>query len=175
MSDQFLGEIRIFGGNFAPLGWAECNGQLLSLSQNTALFSLLGTAYGGDGKSTFGLPNMQGCAPMQPGQGPGLTQRELGETGGEQYVTLLQSQMPSHTHAALPGTSAGEASPSNAYWGATLKGHSTPMYAASATRTNVQMNGQALVPAGGGLPHNNLPPYLGLIFIIALSGIFPPR
>src|SRR5246500_2564083 len=99
MSDQFLGEIRQFGFNFAPKGWAMCNGQLLPLSQNTALFSLLGTTYGGDGKSTFALPNLQGDVPMHPGQGPGLSLHDLGETGGTETVTLLQSEMPAHTHA----------------------------------------------------------------------------
>src|SRR5579862_2770793 len=99
MSNPFVAEIRIFAGNFAPTGWALCNGQLMPISQNTALFSLLGTTYGGDGKSNFGLPNMQGSAPMQAGQGPGLSLRDLGETGGEQTVTLLQSEMPSHTHS----------------------------------------------------------------------------
>src|SRR6185437_2002234 len=98
MSDKFVAEIRIFPFNFAPVGWAFCDGQLLPISQNTALFSLLGTTYGGDGKSTFGLPNLQGCAPMQQGQGPGLSLRDLGETAGEQTVTLLQTEMPAHTH-----------------------------------------------------------------------------
>src|ERR1700733_1862166 len=99
--DPFVAEIRIFLFNFAPKGWAFCNGQILPLSQNTALFSLLGTTYGGDGKSTFGLPNMQGMAPMQQGQGPGLSQRFLGETGGEETVTLLQTEIPSHNHFAM--------------------------------------------------------------------------
>src|SRR5580693_10634449 len=98
MADQFLGEIRAVGFNFAPFGWALCNGQVLPISQNTALFSLLGTTYGGDGKSNFALPNMQGSAPMQAGQGPGLSLRDLGETSGEQTVTLLQTEMPAHSH-----------------------------------------------------------------------------
>src|SRR5690242_12654423 len=100
MSDQFVAEIRIFGGNFAPVGWALCNGQLLPISQNTALFSLLGTNYGGDGKSTFGLPNLQGAVPLGAGQGPGLSLRDLGELGGEQTVTLLDTEMPAHAHTA---------------------------------------------------------------------------
>src|ERR1700758_5850158 len=105
MADPFVAEIRIFGFNFAPKGWAFCNGQILPISQNTALFSLLGTTYGGDGKSTFALPNLQGCAPMHPGQGPGLSLRDLGETGGEQFVTLLTTEMPAHAHV-LQGTTA---------------------------------------------------------------------
>src|SRR5512142_1974966 len=101
MSDPFIAEIRIFGFNFPPTGWAMCNGQILPISQNTALFSLLGTTYGGDGKTTFALPNLQGNAPLQPGQGPGLSLRDLGETGGETTVCLIQSEMPMHAHNAL--------------------------------------------------------------------------
>src|SRR5918995_1548147 len=108
MSDQFLAEIRIFAGNFPPTGWAFCNGQLLPLSQNTALFSLLGTTYGGDGKSTFALPDLQGSAPMHPGQGPGLSLHDLGETGGSETVTLLISEIPAHTHALRASTEIGE-------------------------------------------------------------------
>src|SRR5437899_1861427 len=117
MANPFVAEIRIFAGNFAPKGWALCNGQLMPISQNTALFSLLGTTYGGDGKSTFALPNLQGSAPMQAGQGPGLSLRDLGEIGGEQSVTLLQTEMPSHKHTANGSSSGGTlTSPSNAYW-----------------------------------------------------------
>src|SRR5205807_9917893 len=117
MSNPFVAEIRIFAGNFAPKGWALCDGQLMAISQNTALFSLLGTTYGGDGKSNFALPNLQGCAPLQPGQGAGLSLRDLGETGGEQTVTLLQTEMPAHTHT-LNSVSAGGGtnSPANAIW-----------------------------------------------------------
>src|ERR1700748_1317283 len=111
MSDQFVAEIRIFAGNFAPKGWAMCNGQLLPISQNTALFSLLGTTYGGDGKSTFALPNLQGSAPMQQGQGPGLSQRFLGEQAGEQSVTLLQTEMPAHSHGVQAATGVGANDP----------------------------------------------------------------
>src|SRR6266496_5051174 len=105
MADPFLGEIRIFAGNFAPRGWAVCNGQLLAISQNTALFSLLGTTYGGDGRTTFGLPNLQGRAPMHQGQGPGLTPRTLGEQAGSQTVTLIANEMVSHNHAMVASTS----------------------------------------------------------------------
>src|SRR5499433_1331869 len=107
MSAPFVAEIRIFAGNFAPTGWAFCDGQLLPISQNTALFSLLGTTYGGDGKSNFALPNMQGNTPMQQGQGPGLSLRDLGELGGEQSVTLLQTEMPAHAHTAIAATGSG--------------------------------------------------------------------
>jgi len=174
MSNPFLAEIRIFTGNFAPKGWSLCNGQLMPISQNTALFSLLGTTYGGNGKSNFALPNLQGCAPMQAGQGPGLTLRDLGETGGEQTVTLLQTEMPAHSHAAQASSASGINSPVNNAWGGSLKGVAG-VYAPSVQASNVQMNPFATSIAGGNLPHNNLPPFLGLTFIIALQGVFPAR
>jgi len=173
--DPFVAEIRIFAGNFAPKGWAFCNGQLFPISQNTALFSLLGTTYGGDGKSTFALPNLQGCAPMQAGQGPGLSLRDLGETAGETAVTLLQTEMPAHNHtaqAASGGTNIPD--PGGNAWAGAVKGH-PGFYAVSNNATNVQMNPFALSISGGSLPHNNMMPYLGLTFIIALQGVFPPR
>src|SRR5438309_7341183 len=174
MSNPFLAEIRIFTGNFAPKGWALCDGQLMPISQNTALFSLLGTTYGGDGKSNFALPNLQGCAPMQAGQGPGLSLRDLGETGGEQTVTLLQTEMPAHSHGVqAAATGGGVSSPASNDWSSGLKGHA-PAYAASGAN-NVQMNPFGTSIAGGNLPHNNMPPFLGLTFIIALPGVFPPR
>jgi microcystin-dependent protein len=173
MSNPFVAEIRIFTGNFAPKGWALCNGQLLPISQNTALFSLLGTTYGGDGKSTFALPNLQGSAPMQQGQGPGLSLRDLGETGGEQNVTLLQTEMPAHSHGvqAANGTGLG---PGGNIWGSGLKG-TAAFYAPTSGNTQVPMSSLATSISGGNLPHNNLMPYLGLTFIIALQGVFPPR
>jgi microcystin-dependent protein len=174
MSNPFLAEIRIFCGNFAPKGWALCNGQLMPISQNTALFSLLGTTYGGDGKSNFALPNLQGCAPMQAGQGPGLSLRDLGETGGEQSVTLLQTEVPAHAHGIQASPSGGQVSPANNTWGGGLKGF-PPAYSPSAPASNVQMSPFALSIAGGNLPHNNMPPFLGLTFIIALQGVFPAR
>ena len=178
MSDQFVAEIRIFPFNFAPKGWAFCNGQLLPISQNTALFSLLGTTYGGDGKSTFALPDMQGNTPMQQGQGPGLSLRDLGELGGEQSVTLLQTEMPSHSHGAMadgPGNTPLPSPVSNA-WASGLKGAAS-LYTPSGTQSNdVAMNPvTALSIAGGNLPHNNMMPFLTLNFCIALQGIFPPR
>lgn len=175
MADQFLSEIRIFAGNFAPTGWALCNGQLMPISQNTALFSIIGTLYGGDGQTTFGLPNLQGSTPLGAGQGPSLSQRVVGQSGGEQTVTLSNSQIPSHSHTAQASTSGGADSPVGAAWGESKLGK-TPMnvYAASGAN-NVTMSAQALTLAGGGLAHNNMPPYLCLTFIIALTGIFPSR
>ena len=176
MTDPFLAEIRMFGGNFAPTGWALCNGQLMSISQNTALFSLLGTTYGGDGRVTFGLPNLQGSAPMQQGQGPGLSQRYLGEVGGEQYVTLLQSEMAQHTHTAMAFDDSGtDPSPTGNTWAQALKGRvGDALYSAGQT-PNLTMAQQTVLPMGGSQPHNNMQPYLTVTFIIALQGIFPQR
>jgi microcystin-dependent protein len=171
--DPFVAEIRIVPFNFAPTGWAWCDGQLLPLSQNTALFSLLGTTYGGNGKSNFALPDLQGRAPMHPGQGPGLSLHDLGETGGSETVTLLESEIPAHAHVmqsaptivsadtnVVEANSMGKSSQGNAY-------HT----AANLT----QLSDEALAPAGGDQPHNNLMPYLTFYFIIALQGVFPPR
>jgi len=172
MADPFVAEIRIFPFNFAPRGWAWCDGQLLPLSQNTALFSLLGTTYGGNGKSNFALPDLQGRAPMHPGQGPGLSLHDLGETGGSETVTLLESEIPSHSHAMrvsiddadlqIPGPSFSIAK-------------STGQALFSTTSTLVQMAPEAVPPAGGDQPHNNLQPYLTFYFNIALQGVFPAR
>ena len=180
MSNPFVAEIRIFTGGFAPTGWALCDGQLLPISQNTALFSLLGTTYGGNGTSNFALPNLQGCAPMQAGQGPGLTLRDLGETGGEQTVTLLQTEMPAHSHTFNCETNNGTVVTSSGnqlskgFKGNIQASNKLQMYS-SATQPNAQLNPLSVSPAGGGQPHNNLMPYLGLTFIIALQGVFPPR
>jgi microcystin-dependent protein len=174
MSDQFVAEIRIFPFNFPPTGWAFCDGQLMPISQNTALFSLLGTTYGGDGKSTFALPDMQGNAPMQPGQGQGLSLRDLGEMGGSDSVTLLESEMPSHTHTIMADASlANLNAPSNLRTLSRSSGGT--LYQGTTNQNIVQMAFQALSPAGGSLPHNNMQPYLTLSFCIALQGIFPAR
>ncbi len=174
MSNPFVAEIRIFAGNFAPTGWALCNGQLMPISQNTALFSLLGTTYGGDGKSNFALPNLQGSAPLQAGQGPGLSLRDLGEIGGEQNVTLLQTEMPAHAHTAQATGTSNQATPQNNAWAAGQKGFGNT-YAPSNPPSNVPMNPFGTSISGGNLPHNNMPPFLCLTFIIALQGVFPAR
>ena len=180
MADPFVAEIRIFPFNFPPKGWAFCNGQLMPLSQNTALFSLLGTTYGGDGKSTFALPDMQGNAPMHPGQGQGLSLRDLGQIGGADTVTLLQSEMPVHTHQLNASDS--DATTANPETQLPAKGQWDTgtafgvMGAYSSTSPgNATMAPQALSIAGGSLPHNNMQPYLTLNFCIALQGVFPPR
>jgi microcystin-dependent protein len=174
MSDQFVAEIRIVPFNFAPTGWAFCAGQLLPISQNTALFSLLGTTYGGDGKATFALPDLQGSAPMQPGQGQGLSLRDLGEIGGTETVTLLQSEMPLHSHVLqATANAATQLDPTNAVWAASGVGRTPPpLYS---TTQNATMAPTALNVSGSSLPHNNMHPYLTLNFIIALQGIFPQR
>jgi microcystin-dependent protein len=172
MSDQFLAEIRIFPFNFAPTGWALCNGQLMPISQNTALFALLGTTYGGDGKSTFALPDLQGSAPMHPGQGPGLSEYILGQAAGVESVTLLVSEMPFHTHSmngATQDPALAKAISPDASWALSQGGG---IYQAA---QNTQLAPEAVAPAGGGLPHNNMQPYLTLNFCIALQGIFPQR
>lgn len=171
MADPFVAEIRIFPFNFAPRGWAWCDGQLLPLSQNTALFSLLGTTYGGNGKSNFALPDLQGRAPMHPGQGPGLSLHDLGETGGSETVTLLESEIPSHSHAvSVSASDATEPSPAGQLF---AKGIGIGYYAVPGALTQLSPN--AIAPAGGDQPHNNLQPYLTFYFCIALQGVFPPR
>jgi microcystin-dependent protein len=176
MADPFVGEIRMFGFNFAPRGWAFCNGQLMPISQNTALFSLLGTFYGGDGKSTFALPDLQGSVPIHQGQGAGLSQRVIGESGGEQSVTLLESEMPLHSHMALASNSVTSPTsvPTNNVWGA-LPGRPTPPPIYASVNPNTAMSPSALAPAGGSQPHNNMSPYLCVNFCIALQGVFPAR
>lgn len=174
MSDPFLAEIRIFAGNFAPYQWATCDGQLLKVSQNTALFSLIGTYYGGDGVSTFQLPNLAGSAAVAAGNGNGLTPRALGESGGEPSVSLLTSELPLHNHPLMAHAMAGSTGVNTAAGNALTQSES-PMNLYQPTGTPIAMSPQAISPIGGSLPHNNLQPYMMLTFIIALRGIFPQR
>ena len=174
MSDPFVAEIRMFGGNFAPTGWALCTGQLLPISQNTALFSLLGTFYGGDGKSTFALPNLQGSAPLGQGQGPGLSLYDIGQVGGSQFTTLLLSEMPNHTHNLRGNFNVADVfDPSSARSFA----RSSPgsLYQSDTASNLTLMAVETANVSGGSLPHNNMQPYLTVTFIIAMQGVFPPR
>jgi microcystin-dependent protein len=173
VADPFVAEIRIFPFNFPPKGWAFCDGQLLPLSQNTALFSLLGTTYGGDGKSNFALPDMQGNAPMHPGQGPGLSLHDLGEIGGTQTVTLIDTEIPAHNHFLTAQTvdNADITNPGPTIAFAPSVGGTAYQNASD----NTLLAFEALAPAGSSFPHNNMQPYLTLSFCIALQGVFPPR
>ena len=175
MTDQFVAEIRIFPFYFPPSGWAQCNGQLIPISQNTALFALLGTYYGGDGKSTFALPNMQDSTPVHAGQGSGLSIRGLGEQGGSSCVTLIQSEIPVHRHAQVASNGEtdeeGQKSPQDAAPG--KMANAARLYAPMAPP--VAMSPTEVAPAGGSLPHNNMMPTLTMNFCIAMQGIFPPR
>jgi microcystin-dependent protein len=177
--DPFVAEIRIFPFSFAPKGWAFCDGQILPISQNTALFSLLGTTYGGNGTSNFALPNLQGRAAINRGQGPGLSLRDLGEAAGSDTVTLLASEIPSHSHflnADTGGATTGNPS-GGAYaegvWNAGGTSGNVNIYTTAAPDT--QLAPTAIAAAGGGQPHNNMMPYLTLNFCIALQGVYPPR
>lgn len=172
MADPFVAEIRIFPFNFAPRGWARCDGQLLPISQNTALFALLGTTYGGNGKSNFALPDLQGRAPMHPGQGPGLSLHDLGETGGSETVTLLESEIPSHAHAWMGSNQTAEdRTPEGEVFARATGG---TLYT-TGTSGLLSMAPETIAPTGGDQPHNNLQPYLTFYFNIALQGVFPPR
>ncbi len=176
MSDPFLGEVRCFGFNFAPVNYAQCNGQLMAISQNTALFSILGTNFGGNGINTFGLPNLNGNVVVGAGTGPGLSPRDVGETGGEQYVTLTSANMPPHTHTLHGmGRGGGDATPSAAEG----LGHSATgqnAYAPASAGKPATLNAAALTASPGqGQPHYNVMPFLTVNFCIALVGIFPPR
>lgn len=168
MSEPFIAEVRIFAGNFAPRSWAFCNGQLLPIAQNTALFSLVGTIYGGDGRTTFGLPNMQGRAPMHPGRGPGLTARQLGQKVGAPAITLNATQIPSHSHNAGCTDDNSVNNPLDKVFG-----FSENNYAAASSLGT--MNNNMIRNTGGSQPHNNVQPLLTLNFIIALQGIYPSR
>ena len=176
MSEPFIAEIRIFAGNFAPRGWAFCNGQLVPVSQNTALFSLIGTTYGGDGRTTTALPNLQGRAPMHPGRGPGLTAKRLGERGGVETVTLTVAQMPNHNHTVEAVarsqfvTSGNSLTPAGNFLAPPQTGN------AYVNATNLtDMASQAVATTGGSQAHNNMQPYLTINFIIALVGLYPSR
>ena len=172
MSEPFTAEIRIFAGNFAPRGWAFCDGQLLPVSQNTALFSLIGTTYGGDGRSTTALPNLQGRAPMHPGRGPGLTDRRLGQRGGVETVTLTEAQMPNHNHTVFAqNVTSNSNDPAGKHWSRPFGGPVAYHHSSN----HVPMAEQAVSSAGGSQAHNNMQPFMAINFIIALVGLYPSR
>ncbi len=178
MADPYIGEIKVVGFSFAPQGFALCNGQLLAISQNTALFAILGTSFGGDGRSTFALPNLQAAAPMGTGSGPGLSPRTIGETAGAATVTLAVAEMPAHGHSLVaaglspPNPTQNVASPTNQ----AMIGPSNPNMAFSDVAIPVvALSPQAIGVAGGSQPHENRQPLLALTFVIALQGIFPSR
>ena len=181
MTSPFVAEIRIFACNFAPTGWAMCNGQLMPISQNTALFSLLGTMYGGNGKNNFALPNLQGSAPLQQGQGPGLTEYVEGEETGSPTISLIESELPSHPHFFMASSSPGttETASGNQLGvgasGTKVQNYFANLYSPNAASATTVMSPQAIAPRGNSLPHNNMMPYLTLNFCIALQGIFPAR
>jgi len=174
MSEPFLAEIRIFAGNFAPRSWAFCDGQLLPIANNTALFSLIGTIYGGDGRTTTALPNLQGRVPMHPGHGPGLTSRRLGQMVGVERITLNEAQIPSHTHTARGTSGSGNISePTNA--SSIASAGADRLYSTEITSNLVDMAFESMSTTGGSQPHDNMQPYLTLNFIIALQGLYPSR
>ncbi|MCG8455234.1 MAG: tail fiber protein [Holophagales bacterium] len=175
MSEPFIAEIRIFAGNFSPRGWAFCDGQLLPIAQNTALFSLIGTTYGGDGRTTTALPNLQGRAPMHPGRGPGLTARRLGQRGGSETVTLSEAQMPNHTHSAQASQDPATFNdPNNQRILASSTNRLVAYYRETSSGV-VAMSSQSLQNTGGSQSHNNLQPFITMNFIIALVGTYPSR
>jgi microcystin-dependent protein len=173
MSSPYIGEIRLFGGNFAPVSWAFCNGQLMAISQNEALFTLVGTFYGGDGTNTFALPNLQGRMPVHQGTDTQGNNYVIGQLAGTESVTLTTQQIPQHTHLpAADGSAASAVSPTNAVWGTTPANNEK---AYSSNAPTLQMNSGALSTVGGSQPHENMSPYLAVSFIIALEGIFPTQ
>jgi len=177
MAEAFLGQIQMVGFNFAPSGWAQCDGQLMSISQNTALFSLLGTFYGGDGRTTFALPDLRGRLPIHQGQGPGLSDYVLGEELGEENVTLLSNQIPAHTHAVTTNcvsTGGDSTSPVGRVWSKDL-GVQTGTYSANPNNATMSASAVTAAAAGGSQPHSNMRPYLTINFVIAVTGIFPSR
>jgi len=172
--DQYLGEIRMFGGNFAPLGWAFCNGQLLSISENDALYSLIGTTYGGDGSSTFGVPDLRGRTPVHNGTGPGLPAMVLGQVAGSETVNMTQAQMPAHTHTVLASVLGGKSSdPTNNSFADTGAGDNEYATFISGAATNVSMGNQSVSAIGSGMPYSILQPSACISFIIATTGIYP--
>lgn len=177
MADAFIGEIRIFSGNFAPKDWAFCNGSLLPIAQNTALYSILGTQYGGDGRTNFALPNLMGRAPMNQGSGAGLTPHRVGEAVGSATVTLSELQIPAHSHVPQAIDSVGALTvPNNNYWAqAPAAGRPPKQKALYTSAPNVQMAHTALSASGANQPHNNMQPYLAMNFIICLNGYYPSR
>lgn len=179
MGTPYVGEIRIFGGNFPPAGWAFCDGQLMAISENETLFNLIGTTFGGDGQETFGIPDLRGRIPVHQGQGPGLSNRDLGESFGVETVTLTQTQIPTHTHSFQATTAPATATVPT---GAMLATPSSPttgyLYlsgTATGTVTNAAPAADAIGATGAGQPHDNLMPYLGVNFIISLFGVFPSQ
>ena len=171
MSEPFIGEIRMFGFQFAPRGWATCDGQLLPISQNSALFSLLGTIYGGDGRTTFALPDLRGRSPLHQGSGPGLTPRQIGNRGGAEQETLSSNQMPSHNHGFNISSSFGNIDSGS---GALISTPGSSVFV-NGSPANVTLAASTISNTGGSQPHNNMAPYLTINFCIALMGIFPSR
>ena len=174
--DPMIGEIRMFAGNFAPRGWAFCDGQLLAISSNAALFSILGTTYGGDGRTTFGLPDLRGRFPMHEGSGPGLTYRPLGQKTGTESVSLASQHMPAHTHEAIVHAFSSEGDSSTPTGNIMAKsGMGYPDYSGSNPDTTLKSNTVEILSSGGSQPHNNMPPFQTVNFIIAVQGYYPPR
>ena len=171
MAEPYIGQIKLFAGNFAPRGWAFCDGQLLAVSNNDALFSLLGTIYGGDGRTTFGLPDLRGRIPVHQGDGPGLSNRRIGSKAGEESVTLTTNQLPPHSHTANAFNGGNSSSPENNFWG-TDPGGQSGMYNPAADQT---MSSEIITETGGNGSHTNLQPTLCINYIIALTGIYPSR
>ncbi len=175
-SEPFIGEVKMFAGNFAPRGYALCDGQILSISQHTALFSLLGTTYGGDGRTTFGLPDLRGRTPIHAGTGPGLTQKRLGQKGGTETVTLTSQQMPSHKHALKATVMTATTTIAQDAMLATTPENPTGVQTYSSDSSDqVIMKDESIETSGGNQPHSNMPPYNTINYIIALTGIFPSR
>ncbi|HEY6768251.1 MAG TPA: tail fiber protein [Candidatus Sulfotelmatobacter sp.] len=172
MGNPYIAEIRLFGGTFAPFGWAFCDGSLQSISQNGAMYNLMGTTYGGDGQTTFGLPNLQGRLPVHQGQGPGLSNYIMGQTAGSETVALTAGQLPSHSHGALGSTGSAASNPANATWGNGSIANNT---FGPGTSANGSMNAGSIGLTGNGLPHDNLVPFQVVSFIISLEGMYPSQ